>query len=461
MADAAVATPAAEAPTPTTTATTTATPADSRRRRLSYTPELDGIRGLALLIVVVHHLGVLMWADKPSWFFPGGQVGVDLFFALSGFLITVMLLGEHDRTGGLRIGGFLWRRLLRLMPALIVFMAGLTLAALVTDRYTPRQMLSSSAWVLTFATNIGVDKVIVEVGHTWSLGVEAHFYLLWGLVVAGVVAVVKRPHAWLAATAAAGIVAVFVARATAFTDDGGVTAFDLYVDTMYRIDAPLVGALAGVAWAAGWLNKVPPKLAGWAAALSLAGVAALRREDHAALADPVPGALHRGRRLRGGAGGGGPAQRPEPDAAAAGAPTAGRHRDDLLLGLPVAPAGDDGARPQRHRLAAGPADGRGDRRDRCAQRPVVPVRRAALPAEQGQSDGVSTEAPDVEAPSGPEEAGRAGRTGRARRRRGRRRRPGAGAEARRPPPRRAVPTPRRPTACPPATAAGCGGPGPS
>ncbi len=263
--------PAQAPPAPPTAPAPTAD--DARRVRLSFTPELNGIRGLALLIVLVHHLGVLMWPDKPSWFFPGGQTGLDLFFALSGFLITVILLGEHGRTGGVRIANFLWRRLLRLGPALIALMAALTVAAVATDRYTPRQMLSSSAWVLTFATNIGVDKVIVEVGHTWSLSVEAHFYLVWGVVVAGVAAVVRRPYAVLAAVAAVGIVVVGVARAAAFVDDGGVTAFDLYVATIYRIDAPLVGALAGVAWVAGWLNRVPPKAAAWVAGLALAGLA--------------------------------------------------------------------------------------------------------------------------------------------------------------------------------------------
>jgi peptidoglycan/LPS O-acetylase OafA/YrhL len=239
-------------------------------RRLHYLPELDGIRGLALVVVVIHHLGVLMWAGKPEWFFPGGQVGLDMFFALSGFLITALLLGEHGRTGGVRIGNFLWRRLLRLMPALVAFMAGLFVAALITDRYTPRQMLGSTAWVLTLATNIGVENVIVEVGHTWSMSVEAHFYLLWCLVTALVVAVVKRPYPVLAGLAVAGIVASAVLRATAYTDDGGVTAFHVYVQSIYRMDAPLLGALAGVAWTAGWLDRVPPKAAAWAGAISLA-----------------------------------------------------------------------------------------------------------------------------------------------------------------------------------------------
>src|SRR5262245_26050099 len=87
---------------------TAAAAPDPRRLRLSYLPELDGIRGLGLLVVVVHHAGVVMWSGRPQWFVPGGQVGLDVFFALSGFLITVLLLGEHGRTGGIRVGNFLW-----------------------------------------------------------------------------------------------------------------------------------------------------------------------------------------------------------------------------------------------------------------------------------------------------------------------------------------------------------------
>jgi peptidoglycan/LPS O-acetylase OafA/YrhL len=247
-------------------------------RRLGYVPELNGVRALAVLIVVIHHLGAVMWPGRPGWFFPGGQVGLDLFFALSGFLITALLLGEHGRTGGIRVGNFLWRRLLRLLPALVVLMAGLFVASTVTGRYTPREMLGSAAWVLTFSTNIGVHDVIVEVGHTWSLSVEAHFYVGWGLVTALVVAVAKRPYPVLAGLAVAGILASATLRALVFVEDGGVTAFRLYVGSLYRMDAPLIGALVAIAWVAGWLDRVPARAAAWASALSLValGVAVVR-----------------------------------------------------------------------------------------------------------------------------------------------------------------------------------------
>lgn len=287
------ATTAAGAATPSDTAPRTAatappTTGEDAPRRLRYTPELDGIRALAVLIVVVHHLGIVMWLHKPSWFVPGGQVGLDLFFSLSGFLITALLLGERERTGSIRAGHFLWRRFLRLMPALAVFMAGLIAANMVTGRYPDEWLWRSAAWVLPFATNLGLENVVAEAGHTWSLSVEVHFYVLWGLLTMLVVAKARRPYPVLAALAGAGIVAAAVLRGLAYADDPG-DAFHIYSQTIYRIDAPLLGALAGVAWTAGWLDRVPARVAAWAAPLALAGLALATFRT-----DPLTAGLYRG-----------------------------------------------------------------------------------------------------------------------------------------------------------------------
>jgi peptidoglycan/LPS O-acetylase OafA/YrhL len=259
---------------PATTATEAAAPeaaasGEASPRRLRHTPELDGIRGLALAVVFVHHLGIVMWLGKPSWFVPGGQVGLDLFFALSGFLITALLLGERERTGSIRAGHFLWRRFLRLTPAVVVFLAGLVAANMVTGRYPDEWMLRTAAWVLPFATNLGLENVVAETGHTWSLSVEAHFYLAWGLVTALVAAKARRPYPVLAALAGIGIVVSAVLRGVAYAGNPD-DAFYIYSQTIYRIDAPLLGALAGVAWMAGWLDRVPARLAAWMAPAALA-----------------------------------------------------------------------------------------------------------------------------------------------------------------------------------------------
>src|SRR4051812_31489927 len=79
-----------------------------RVRKLGYVPSLDGMRAIAVALVLAAHAGVL----------PGGTLGVDLFFVLSGFLITTMLLEEHERTGTLSVRAFYTRRAFRLLPAL-------------------------------------------------------------------------------------------------------------------------------------------------------------------------------------------------------------------------------------------------------------------------------------------------------------------------------------------------------
>ena len=88
----------------------------------AHVPALDGLRGAAVAAVVAFHLGYL----------EGGYLGVDLFFTLSGFLITRLLIAEHQSTGGIALGAFLGRRARRLMPALLVMLAGV---ALVTNAW--------------------------------------------------------------------------------------------------------------------------------------------------------------------------------------------------------------------------------------------------------------------------------------------------------------------------------------
>jgi peptidoglycan/LPS O-acetylase OafA/YrhL len=242
--------------------------------RLGYRPELDGLRGVAVATVAVYHFGKLVWRDGEPWLVPGGQSGLDLFFVLSGFLITTLLLSEFDRFGRVDVGRFLWRRVLRLVPALTVMMAGFLAVSFVGERYEPSRLLSSTGWVLGFMTNLAVDRPIEEVSHTWSLSVEAHFYVIWCLVTLLVTARARRPHRALALIAAAGVVAVAVNRAVAYAS--GDNVYGIYLGTPYRLDAPLVGALAGVALSAGWLDAVPRRLAAWAGGLGLAlfGVAA-------------------------------------------------------------------------------------------------------------------------------------------------------------------------------------------
>src|SRR3954447_3396658 len=91
------------------------------RRHLRHVPAFDGLRGLAVLTVALYHFPTNRWV-------PGGWLGVDVFFVLSGFLITALLVGERDATGRVSLGRFYARRALRLLPALAAFLTLWTVA---------------------------------------------------------------------------------------------------------------------------------------------------------------------------------------------------------------------------------------------------------------------------------------------------------------------------------------------
>ena len=159
--------------------------------RLGHVPALDGLRGVAILLVVsVHFTGV------PK----GGGLGVDLFFVLSGFLITTLLLEERERDGRIRIRAFYERRARRLLPALAV----LLFAFLAIDAAQGRNGLSQVADYGLYAGNAyeafvsSISTPSLGLVHLWSLAQEEQFYLLWPL--AFLLAVrSSRPARWLAA----------------------------------------------------------------------------------------------------------------------------------------------------------------------------------------------------------------------------------------------------------------------
>lgn len=139
-------------------------------------PALDGLRGVAIVLVVVAHARIVPVAT-------GGMVGVTLFFVLSGFLITHLLIAENEKHGSIDLKSFYARRALRLFPALVIY---LVLISLLMSMMALAVPIWESAWppalyVANYVQILGMD--IFAHRHTWSLAVEEHFYLVWPLLV--------------------------------------------------------------------------------------------------------------------------------------------------------------------------------------------------------------------------------------------------------------------------------------
>lgn len=182
----------------------TAATTPDERWRLGYRPSLDGLRAIAVLLVMAYHFRV-------PGFESGGHTGVQVFFTLSGFLITALLLEEHRRTGRVELLAFYMRRARRLVPALCALVA--VVLALAAGRGQLADVVPDAAAVLFYLGNWAQhgDPVSLEhLSHTWSLGVEEQFYLVWPLIL-GLSVAMRRSEA-AAAVAVAGIVTALVMR---------------------------------------------------------------------------------------------------------------------------------------------------------------------------------------------------------------------------------------------------------
>jgi peptidoglycan/LPS O-acetylase OafA/YrhL len=205
---------------------------------MKYNPALDGIRALAVLAVIGVHSQV-----------PGmdvGRLGVDLFFVLSGFLITSLLKAEAE-SGGIRLGAFYLRRVRRLYPALLVLLAIYALVfPLLGNPCHWRDVLIAglylSDYAVAFKQRTGFDPII---SHTWSLSVEEHFYLLWPLIVIGLTRLKWR---------ALPLLFLAYALATFWRLYASHLAGDWWV-TAYRFDTRVSGLILGAILA--YLPRLP------------------------------------------------------------------------------------------------------------------------------------------------------------------------------------------------------------
>lgn len=207
---------------------------------------LDGLRALAIAAVVAYHL-------DPTWL-PGGFLGVDVFFVVSGFLITTLLVGERARTGRIAFGRFWVRRARRLLPALVVCVAVCVLIARLVHPdllvHLGRQVIGtltfSTNWVEISAGSSYFEQTAPQLFlNMWSLAVEEQFYLVWPLVVALVLVLGLRPRSRALVAVAVGVLSS-VLMAWGFV--AGQDPTRVYYGTDTHVMGLMVGAALGFVW---------------------------------------------------------------------------------------------------------------------------------------------------------------------------------------------------------------------
>jgi peptidoglycan/LPS O-acetylase OafA/YrhL len=205
-------------------------------RQLGRRPVLDGLRGIAILLVMLTHTGVL----------PNGYVGVDLFFALSGFLITTLLYEEWDRAGGISLRRFYGRRARRLLPALGLLIA----VALIVDMLCypmtgwpfAEKALTSLLFVNNWLAATGHAGDLGSLNPTWSLAQEEQFYLVWPLVLLLLLRLRARPEF------VAALLLIAIGLLVAAAPKGTGQGYSVYYSPAARAAELLFGCLGAVIW---------------------------------------------------------------------------------------------------------------------------------------------------------------------------------------------------------------------
>ncbi|HET6736779.1 MAG TPA: acyltransferase family protein [Mycobacterium sp.] len=234
------------------TARRSVAPADRRPRRRGDIPALDGIRAVAVALVLADHGGI------PG--LSGGFLGVDVFFVLSGFLITSLLLDELARTGRIALRAFWIRRARRLLPALIVMVLAVVaardffppeaIAALRDDAVSAFFWVSNWAFVAQQTDYFSHGAPPSPLQHTWSLGVEEQYYLIWPILVIAVAAMFRTRARWAVFVLATVGVLASAAGAILYTSDASLNR--VYFGTDTRAQALLVGAAAAALLVRDW-----------------------------------------------------------------------------------------------------------------------------------------------------------------------------------------------------------------
>lgn len=218
--------------------------------RMGYQPALDGLRALSVIAVILYHAGI-------HWI-PGGFIGVEVFFVVSGFLITSLMIDEQHVSGKVSLKQFWIRRARRLLPALFTML----IVSLVTVTFfakdsapdfrqdvLPALSYFSNWWQIYFVdTPYFAANSLPMLRHLWSLAVEEQWYVLWPIAFAFVLGNKRIPR-WISAVAIGlSAVAVMVGTALAFIADNETRINFLYLSTITRSSGLLLGAALACVW---------------------------------------------------------------------------------------------------------------------------------------------------------------------------------------------------------------------
>jgi peptidoglycan/LPS O-acetylase OafA/YrhL len=237
-------------------------------RRLGQRPVLDGVRGVAVVLVIAVHVGLL----------DSGNIGVDAFFPLSGFLITALLYEEWEHHGALSLHRFYARRARRLLPALAVLVVVFVALSPLVHTFSatwPRGTLAASTlvfannWVATLSAAHG--RALGPLSPTWSLAQEGQFYLVWPAVLAVLLRWRRRTSFVLGVLGASILVLVAAVPIVRHA----YPAYGAYTSPLDRSAELLLGCAAAILWRA---RRLPPPLGrpitAWVAFAGLAFVLA-------------------------------------------------------------------------------------------------------------------------------------------------------------------------------------------
>ncbi len=211
---------------------------------MGYSAALDGLRACAILLVLGYHLRLV----------PGGALGVDVFFVISGFLITSILLSEWRLRGAISLKRFYLRRALRLLPAFLlcvgfIFAIQTTLIPVRARTFTTGALVSSLLYVFNWFI-LSAHNVFRPATHFWSLAVEEQFYLLWPIILVLLLKLKRSPRQLATLT----LLAAFAAsawRAWLYDPNDDYWILRCYFGTDTRSDGLLLGAALALARDAG------------------------------------------------------------------------------------------------------------------------------------------------------------------------------------------------------------------